>query len=316
MLHGRVNSAIRLLGSTNSGGVLPLDADTIKKLKKKHPRAAPAYTGSLLNRPIDQIPVTYYDSIDEFIIERAIKSTKGAAGPSNMTGDFIQQLCNKKFASEGHNFNAAMARLARKLATEHIDPLFLESFLVCKLIPSNKCPGIRPIGVGEVIRRVIGKVISWTVKKEAMEAAGPLQVAAGLKSGSEAVIHAMRGLYSDPDTEGIILIDATNAFNQMNRTTALHNIQIICPEVATYLINTYRAPARLIIKGENNTGLVIFSYEGTTQGDNLGMIFYSLATILIVRNLSNIILKFLLAVKQAWLADDASAVGKLKDLKV
>ena len=57
-----------------------------------------------------------------------------------------------------------MARLARKLATEHIiDPLFLESFLVCKLIPSNKCPGIRAIGVGEVIRRVIGKVISWTV---------------------------------------------------------------------------------------------------------------------------------------------------------
>ena len=118
-------------------------------------------------------------------------------------------------------------------------------------------------------------MISWTVKKEAMEAAGPLQVAAGLKSGSEAVIHAMRGLYSDPDTEGIILIDATNAFNQMNRTTALHNIQIICPEVATYLINTYRAPARLIIKSENNTGLVIFSYEGTTQGDNLGMIFYT-----------------------------------------
>ena len=78
MLHGRVNSAIRLLGSTNSGGVLPLDADTIKKLKEKHPRAAPAYTGSLLNRPIDQIPVTYYDSIDEFMIERAIKSTKGA----------------------------------------------------------------------------------------------------------------------------------------------------------------------------------------------------------------------------------------------
>ena len=40
-------------------------------------------------------------------------------------------------------------------------------------------------------------------------------------------------------------------------------------------INTYRSPSRLIILG----GAEIPSTKGTTQGDNLEMFFYALATV-------------------------------------
>ena len=34
----------------------------------------------------------------------------------------------------------------------------IKSFTACRLIPLSKNPGLRPIGVGEVLRRIAGKV--------------------------------------------------------------------------------------------------------------------------------------------------------------
>ncbi len=53
------------------------------------------------------------------------------------------------------------------------------------------------------------------------------------------------------------------------RLTALHNITRLCPSLATVLINTYRA---LFVDGD-----VLYSREGTTQGDPLAMPMYALA---------------------------------------
>ena len=40
----------------------------------------------------------------------------------------------------------------------------IETFLSCRLIPLDKNPGLRPIGVGEVLRRIAGKVIVSVLK--------------------------------------------------------------------------------------------------------------------------------------------------------
>ena len=92
----------------------------------------------------------------------------------------------------------------------------------------------------------------------------------------------------------------------MNRHVALHNIQYICPQFATILINTYRIPSRLIINNEKE----IMSQEGTTQGDNLAMSFYALSTTLTQSRLRSVT-----SVKQVWLADDATGKGKITSLK-
>ena len=57
----------------------------------------------------------------------------------------------------------------------------------------------------------------------------------------------MRKIFESEGYEAVILIDASNAFNSLNRQVTLHNIQYIFPQFATILINTYRYPARLII---------------------------------------------------------------------
>ena len=53
------------------------------------------------------------------------------------------------------------------------------------------------------------------------------------------------------------------------------------------------------------------SIEGTTQGDNLVMSFYAIATI----QIQQILRISFHDVKQVWLADDANGAGSLKSLK-
>ena len=38
-----------------------------------------------------------------------------------------------------------------------VDPTELAALTACRLVALNVCPGVRPIGIGEVVRRVIGK---------------------------------------------------------------------------------------------------------------------------------------------------------------
>ena len=126
---------------------------------------------------------------------------------------------------------------------------------------------MRPIGIGEVPRRIIAKAVLSLFRFDIQEAAGPLQVCAGQEGGCEAAIHAMRQFFAEQDVHGALLVDATNAFNTINRQVALNNIKSICPPLYQFLLNTYRAPIRCIVCGDGE----IVSSEGTTQGDPLAM---------------------------------------------
>ena len=85
----------------------------------------------------------------------------------------------------------------------------------------------------------MGKCVMHVTKPDVIDASGSFQVCAGYKSGSEATIHAMRSIFDEDETDAILLIDASNTFNALNRAAALHNIRVLCPTLATYMINTY-----------------------------------------------------------------------------
>ena len=92
----------------------------------------------------------------------------------------------------------------------------------------------------------------------------------------------------------------------MNGAAVLYNIRGLCPTVATYVINTYRQPARLFITG----GEELISAEGTTQGDPLSMSLYAISLQPLITRLH-----VSSAAKQCWFADDATGSGSLKDVR-
>ncbi|XP_048582338.1 uncharacterized protein LOC5520811 isoform X1 [Nematostella vectensis] len=103
-----------------------------------------------------------------------------------------------------------------------------------------------------------------------------------------------------------MLVDASNAFNSVNRAAALHNIRVLCPTLAPFVINTYRLPARLFVAG----GKELVSAEGTTQGDPLAMSMYALSLQPLISRL-----QAATQVNQCWFADDATGCGSLDDVR-
>ena len=316
MLAGKTNAALRLLTKEGRGSTLPLDqvldpsnpsdGTVLDALKAKHPPPQPVNQQALLTNT-DLAPETHpilFDSITSSTIRSAALRCSGSAGPSGLDAAAWRRICTS-FKSASTEICHALALLARRICTQHVDPEGLSVFVACRLIALDKCPGVRPIGVAEVARRILGKTILSVAGSDVQQAAGTTQLCAGQEAGCEAAIHAMRKIFSDDGNEGVLLVDASNAFNQLNRNVALHNIMTVCPTIATVLINTYRGDAELFVDSET-----LYSREGTTQGDPLAMAFYALATVPLIKacKVSDL-------AGEAWFADDATGSGRLTALR-
>ena len=155
-----------------------------------------------------------------------------------------------------------------------------------RLIVSNKLPGVRPIGVGEVSDRFLGKIMASVTGDEVRSQCNSDQLCSGIKGGIEGAIHGIQQLFEMhfEDGWGLLLVDAANAFNSLSRSAALWNSRILWTSCSRFLFNSYQGFAVLIIRG---TDEFIYSREGLTQGDHLGMIFYAVCLLPLTRKLKD-----------------------------
>ena len=226
IMDGQINSALRYLTDDGCGGVLSLTNDVMKQLQNKHPKAQPAKLGSLLFGPVEEEHESDYNKITGEMIREAALRTKGAGGPSNVDANGFQRiLASKSFKKSGSNLCDVLATLTRRLCTT------IEPILASRLTPLDKDNSeVRPMGMGEVIRRIIGKRV---IKQDIIESSGSLQVCAGHKSGSEAAVHAIHSLFQHEETDAVLFVDTSNAFNSLSLS------QLIV-QLATFAINTAR----------------------------------------------------------------------------
>ena len=122
----------------------------------------------------------------------------------------------------------------------------------------------------------------------------------GQCAGCEAAIHAMRWNFVDEDTKGVMLVDAFNAFNSLNRHVVLLNMFQLCPPLANILTNTYHSAYSLFI-----AGTPLLSQESTTQGDPQVMPMYAISVVPVLMGIT----------RQVWYADDAAAGDSLLQLR-
>ena len=314
MMKGKVRAALQLL--TKGAGSAPLRLDDRVEecgksvrdiLKDKHPHPMPLHPDVILTEDVtaasgDFHPVLF-DSITAEAIRRSALRTEGSAGPSGMDALCWRRLCTA-FGEKSNRLCSAIAAFAKRICATYVDPSSLKAYTSCRLVPLDKCPGVCPVGIGEVVRRIVGKAVMKVVKRDLQQAIGSIQLCAGQDAGCEAAVHAMEQLFTADDTEAMILVDATNAFNRLNRRVTLLNCNKICPAMAHILINTYRNNSHLFVDGQ-----CLLSEEGTTQGDPLAMAMYAIGTLPLVQQLDGI-------AKQTWYADDSAAASKLEQLRM
>ena len=94
------------------------------------------------------------------MVLRAASITKGGSGSSGLDADGWRRiLTSNSFGTASSDLRKSVVDFIKKLSKKiNSENKSLEAFIACRLIPLNKNPGLRPIGVGEVLRRIAGKV--------------------------------------------------------------------------------------------------------------------------------------------------------------
>lgn len=319
MVRGKVREAMSSLDEDGESSVLDPQSLTgengrtvLDELKSKHPSPSiPA--PHLLRIPDDLqgVPSLLPVQITADVVEKVAHKLHGGGGPSGVKADQWTDFL-LRYGRSSHQLREAVAALGNKLANEDVPWERIRGLMASRLVALDKRPGVRPIGVGECLRRLLGKCMAEVTGDEVTNACLQNQLCGGLSGGIEGAVHVMNGLFEERATEGskwgLLLVDAQNAFNSVNRIIALWYARMYWPSCARYLFNTYKGHAELVLQGSNGTGNM-FSMEGVTQGDPLAMLLYGISTLHLIDVLREV------GVYQCWYADDSSAQGTFDDLK-
>ena len=159
MLEGKTHAALDLLANHGKGGVLHLDdraspedlhsLSVMDILQRRHPPGQPASQDFVIHRVPPEIHPVVFDSIDAQLVRSTTLSCKRAAGPSGLDNYAWRRLCSV-FKSDSASLCQSLANVAKRICTSFFDPRAVSPLLTSRLLALDKCPGIHPIGIGEM----------------------------------------------------------------------------------------------------------------------------------------------------------------------
>ncbi|KAF6200183.1 hypothetical protein GE061_006484 [Apolygus lucorum] len=316
MSRGKVREASRWLMEGGTTTVLAPESEidengttVLDELSAKHPSPTIPNPSQIQLMGGQELPPMLQVQVTNEHVEKVARKLHGGGGPSGTSSEqWVDFLL--RHGRHSQRLRAAVATLANKLANENVSWESIQALVASRLVALDKCPGVRPIGVGECLRRILGKCMAEVTGEDVTVACGEKQLCGGLAAGIEGAVHAMSTLYREKATAnahwGLLLVDAKNAFNAMNRMVALWQARIRWPRCARFLYNTYKGHAELVFRGSENK---LYSREGVTQGDPLAMLLYGISTLPLIEKLQDP------RMTQCWYADDSSAQGHFGDLR-
>ena len=168
VLSGRLRSAVHQITNREAGGVLqPLDLCTktntlvVDVLASKHPplRLPPIddSIGSVFES-YDSVPEPLPLIISADLVAKTVTKLAGSGGPSGTDAVDLQNWL-LRFGASSTQLRETMASLTEWLANTHPPWAAYRALMACRLVALDKCPGVRPVGVGEVYRRLMAKCV-------------------------------------------------------------------------------------------------------------------------------------------------------------
>ena len=173
----------------------------------------------------------------------------------------------------------------------------------------KKSGGLRPVAVGDILRRLTSKTLAYAVASRAAKLLQPLQFGVGVRGGCEAVVHATRTALAREDEpqhrKWTLQVDLENGFNNTNRSEMMAEVRKHMPELSHWVESSYGSSSHLNF-GSNT----IKSTTGEHQGDPLsGLLFaFTLQPVLkMLRNIPDLTLN-------SWFLDDGELAGSKEAL--
>ena len=124
-------------------------------------------------------------------------------------------MVSREYGDAGNNLRKAIVSLIKKICIEEMGDSSSSPLIASRLVPLNKHPDLLPIGAAEVLRQVMGKIVMSAFSEDVTTASADTYMC-GRSSGSEAAKHTMTRMFQHGNSDAVILVDATNAFNNLN----------------------------------------------------------------------------------------------------
>ena len=238
---GNVKRGIRLAASDDK--IAPFSIDNYQKLLSKHPQRA-------------KFAAPYPEKLDcffvtDFDLYKAIMSfpNGSAAGPDKIVPKIFKDLVSESNGSAGPNFLKSLTKLINLIGDGKIPEPLRPFFFGAKLIALIKIDGgLRPIAIGNTLRRIASKCARSKALSERQNFFGNVQVGCGTKRGAEIAAHSFQNLIErddNPKCTVLLKLDFKNAFNSLNRETMLNHVYSKRPELYNYTHCAYGKPSYL-----------------------------------------------------------------------
>lgn len=180
----------------------------------------------------------------------SVKSFPNGSG-SGIDGLLPQHLKDLTLPSTGESglrLLRAITGLSNYMLSGRVRSKFIEIMYGASLCAlTKKQGGIRPIAVGNTLRRITSKLASASVRSLMSRKFAPRQVGFAIRGGCEAAAHATRTFIKDNSHGKVVVvkIDLCNAFNEIDRDIFLNEMKVNCPGIFPYLWQCYASPTLL-----------------------------------------------------------------------
>ena len=166
---------------------------------------------------------------------------------------------------------SALATLTKLWVNGSLPPEHAPFLCGANLTPLRKADdGVRPVAVGETLRRLVGKtLLSTPLMKQQVGALAPIQCGVGVSGAAEAVAMGTQALVDKLGSNGqwaMLKVDLTNAFNCVSRDAILKGALRYAPGAYNFLAFAYHQHVPLYL-GEST----LSSEQGTHQAALLGL---------------------------------------------
>ena len=181
-----------------------------------------------------------------------------------------------------------------------------------KLIPLRKKDGsVRPIAVGETLRRIVGKALLKTPEvAQAVRSLMPRQVRVGVPNATELIGMGIQRIVDSSDPKGdwvILQVDVQNAYNTLSRTAILEGCATKVSGAYNWMAFSYAQHVPLYCQGQ----LLCWSQKGVHQGDACGPLGFALGLQMALDKCEALSQQLAWNV---WYLDDGTVVGKATEV--
>lgn len=266
---GDVRGALRLL--TSEEDQAPQNDQTYALLASKHP---PMPDDLSLPPPADDDladPV----QVGEDEVRKALSSFRpgSAGGPDGLRPCHLKALTARGAAEAGVRLLASLTKFVNLILRGEVPGFARSAFYGATLTAlSKKDGGVRPIAVGNTLRRLATKVGAWSSSAALGGSLRPVQLGYASRGGCEAAAHAARRYLKESASKRVIFkVDMANAFNSLRRDVFLAAARSRVPGLYRLLWQAYSEPSNLFY-GERS----LVSATGIQQGDPFGPALFSL----------------------------------------